>query len=298
MSLTNLSDSSVVKALSLKYGHEVDIVRLENYAFKAEVADATLKFLAPTPEGEAGFMLVSGTGNPYLVQRAVDNIQIARNSTSDNISAPILLPVTTGEIEGQTFAVWPLKRPFMSSNRVMRRLKGRIYSRRITQWATELCQETLTPASPETVLGDLSVIINDAAFPDDIRREAKKAEIRLSSGQWKPMHCLQHGDFWAGNLLLPNRSDGPEFYVIDWAGMKTYGYPFMDLARILMSLRCNKRFRNECFKNMCRNVGCDQNDVTAYILSAYGQIGANLEHFPPDRFREATLNLYRFTKTI
>ena len=80
--------------------------------------------------------------------------------------------------------------------------------------------------------------------------------------------------------------------------MQRQGYPFLDLARILMSLRCGAQFNANCVKDLCQHVGCDKEDVTAYILSAYGQIGANLEHFPPDRFRAATLSLYRFVNSI
>jgi Phosphotransferase enzyme family len=298
MPSTNLNNKTVANALSLKYGRRVEVSPVEDAAFKAEIADSTLKFIAPTPAGDAGFMLVSGAGNPHLVQRSVDNIKAVRDSVSAQTRAPILPPVVTGQAAGRTFAVWPMKRPFQASSRVMRRVKGRFYARRITQWAATLCRETLAPAASETVLRDLRVIIEDSAFPDDIRQAAEQAATRLRAGQWRPRHCLHHGDFWPENLLLPTGSGVPSFYVIDWAGMQRQGYPFLDLASMLKQLRCGAQFNAKCVKEVSLQVGCDKEDVTAYILSACGQIGANLEHFPPNRFRAATLGLYRFVKTI
>lgn len=298
MPSTNISNKTIAGALSLDYGRKVEISPVTDAAFKENLADATLKFLAPTPSGEPGFMLISGAGNPYLVQRAVDNIQAARDSVSVLTAAHILPPVATGQVADRTFAIWPMKRPFQRKNRLMLRLRNRIYAQHIAQWIAALCRETITPARAETVLEDLRVITEDKAFPEDIRQAAERAAERLITGQWQPMHCLHHGDFWSENLLLPTRSDVTPFYVIDWAGMQMKGYPFLDLSRMLMSMRCGTQFNANSVEELRKHVGCDKEDVTAYILSAYGNIGANLEHFPPDRFRVAALDLYRFVKAI
>lgn len=294
MTPTTLDDKTITEALSSEYGRDVRITPIGNAAFKTEVADATLKFLAPTAAGEAGFLVVSGAGNPHLVQRGVDNILAARSAVSARTAAPILPPVTTGQVAGRSFAVWPRKPPFLASNRVVRRLKGRFYAGRVTRWVADLCRETQAAADPDTVLQDLSVITGDGKFPDDIRNAADAAAARLREGKWRPLHCLHHGDFWAGNLLMPSGPDAAPFYVIDWAGMRRQGYPFLDLARMLMSLRCSAGFNANAVENLCRHLGCEREDATAYILSACGNIGANLEYFPPDRYRAATLDLYRF----
>lgn len=295
--LSCLGTRRVAQALSSEYGRRVDVSPINNDAFKAELADATMKFLVPTPAGHAGFMLMSGEASPSLVSRAVHNIRIARDSVSARTGALILPPVATGTVEGRTFAVWPMKRPFLASTRVMQRLNGLSYAKTISRWVASLCHETLVPATAETVLGDLNVIVEDSAFSNEIRRAAEHAAGRVCAGQWQPMHCLHHGDLWSGNLLLPTYWDVPSFYVIDWAGMQRQGYPFLDLARMLMSLRCDAQFNAGCITNLRAHIGCDKDAVVGYILSACGRLGANLEHFPPDRFRTATRDLYEFVKT-
>lgn len=298
MSAIDLTDEIIADTLSQKYGRKVAISPVTDSVFKAELEDATLKFLAPTPEGKDGFLLVSGAGNPHLIDRAVSNIEAARDAVSVPVAAPILQAVTVGETAGRGFAVWPKQRPFVASNRIMRRVRNRLYARRITQWIISLCHETLTPADPEDFLGCLQVIANDTEFPDDMRRDAEHAATRVRSDQWRPVHCFHHGDFWTGNLLLPENPEDASFYVIDWAGMQQQGYPFLDLMQMLGSLRCGQRFNAQQINSMCARIGCEMQDVVAYVLSAYGHIGSNLEYFPVERYRAAALEMYRFTKTF
>lgn len=298
MSPSEFCASFIESFLSSEYGHGVKIVPIEDQDFKSQVADATMKFLAPTPSGRAGIMLISGTGNPQLVQRGVDNIRAARGRVSERTGSYILPPVVSGDMAGRTFAVWERKRPFLTSNRVSRHLRNHAYARRIVQWLVAFGTESMVPVRPDAVLADLHVIGDDTGFPDDIRRAADRAAARLSAGRWRPVSCLQHGDFWSGNLLLPTDPGDAPFFVIDWAGLQHRGYPFLDLSRALMSLRCSTRFNRNSIQSLCRDTGCETEDVASYILSACGRLGANLEHFPVERFRASTIGLYRFAHSM
>lgn len=296
MGSQNLQDADIAQALSNLYGYAVHVEPVHNEDFKEQVKDATLKFLAPMPDGGAGFLLVSGAGNPQLVRRAVDNIRQAREAVSVLTGAPVLQPAITGEAAGRSFAVWPYKPPFAASNRLLLRLRKYLYAGRIASWAEAFCQETLTVAAPHTVRKDLCRISEDSELSDAIRASANEAMTRLENGQWRPMHCLQHGDFWTENLLLASRGEAASFYVIDWAGMQREGYPFLDLMRILSSLRRGRGFNSRCVERMRQSIGCDRQDITAYMLCAYGRIGRTLEHFPLDRYRAGATAMYHFAR--
>jgi hypothetical protein len=293
---------AIAATLSTEYGRSIsstEITPVGNPDFKIEVADATLKFHAPCSDGREGFLLISGAGNPHLVARATDNIRIARESVSYETASAILSPAAAGELEGRTFAVWPARHPFDTSNHLRRFIRRHRYAGPVIRWSVALSRETLNSGDPETVREDLRVIAEDAAFPDEMRRDASAATERIDRGVWHPMHCLCHGDFWSGNLLLPgNHPEEPAFHVIDWAGMQPEGYPFVDLSRMLVSLRCSPRFCARSIGSLRRHVGCEKQDVISHVLSSFGRTGQNLEFFPPERFRAKAASVYRFVKNI
>ena len=280
-------------ALASEYGRPVTVVPLQNDDFKEDVADATQKFLVPTPQNTDGFLQVSGAGNPQLVGRAVANIETARRSLSAPTAAPVLAPVMTGKIAGADYAIWPRKRPFETANRVLKRVRYRLYARRIVSWSQAVCLETLCPADPQTVTRDLQEISQDSGLSDAIRHTADRATERLATGQWAPLHCLHHGDFWAANLLRADPGDPAPFHVIDWGGMQRHGYPFLDLCHMLTSLRTSHRFNRDSLEQLRQGVGCAPEDMQAYILCAYGRIGRALEHFPRHRYRIAVQTTYQ-----
>ncbi|WP_159966352.1 phosphotransferase [Profundibacterium mesophilum] len=268
------------------------IVAVGNGAFKDDVADATLKFLAPTPEGAPGFLILSGPGNPDLVARAVRSINEARSEVSPQIAAPILPAVLEGTISGMSFALWPRSRSLDEGGKVKRLIRRRLYAGAILDWNADLVRQTLLPGLAQTFQDDLHVIANDDLFPQEMRRDADRAATRLARGEWTPRHALHHGDFWSGNILLPQRGTGRAFHVIDWAGMQRRGYPFYDLARMSQSLRIGRRQHHRHVEKLRAIVDCAPRDVTSYMLSALGHIGRNLEHFPPERYRAMAIDIY------
>ena len=288
---------AITGAISANYQRPVSLVPVRDPAFKGPIGDATLKFRARLPDGSSGFLLVSGPGNPRLVSRAVRNIHTARACLSAETAAPILLPVLTGEIEGHDFALWPELCPFHATSRLKNFVLRHRYTGPILGWSERLTVETLQPGDPERFLADLQVIAGDDAFPPEMRADAAAAADRIASGAWRPKNCLHHGDFWTGNILLPKHPRTPGFSVIDWAGMQRAGYPFLDLSRMVRSLRVTAAVRLRHVETLRRVVGCERRDVPAYLLSAFGHIGRNLEHFPVDRFWAMAIQVYRSMKT-
>lgn len=291
-------DAEVISAaLSVEYGHPVaasDISSLGDVAFKTEVADATSKFWVPAPDGGSGFLLVSAAGNPRLVERAAHNIQTVRDATSPDIARAILSPVTTGDLGGYTFAVWPRHRPFETSNRLTRLMRRRRYANLVIGWNERLVRETLKPADPQVFANNLQAVTEEPNFPDDMRHAARSSTERITSKIWKPQHCIQHGDFWSGNILLPNNTEDPPFYIIDWAGMQHEGYPFIDMSRMLMSLKCSPKVSARHLDGLRRHIACETQDMVAYVLSSIGHTGQNLEHFPVERYRKMAIRVFQF----
>lgn len=268
------------------------ITALDNGDFKDAVLDATSKYLVPTPDGEDGFLIVSGPGNSQLIARAVAAIDQARAVLSGPVAAPVLAPLLHGEIAGLSYAVWQRYRPLETGGRVQRTLRRRRYAEAILDWQREVTRQTLRPGIMQEFKIDLQTIADDVEFPDDIRHSADISADRLARGEWVPKHALHHGDFWAGNIVLVPGGESGAFGVIDWAGMQRNGYPFYDLARMSLSLRISRKRRDAHVRAMCGTVGCAPEDVTSYLLAALGHIGRHLEHFPPGRYRAMAVDVF------
>lgn len=275
-----------------------DVLGLADAAHKDDIADATLKYRVKMPSGDSGFLLVSGAGNSALIARAVANITRVRAAVSLSSAAPILPPVLQGQVAERSFAMWPVREPFMAGGRIQRVWRRYRYANAICVWQRTLVQETQHPAQGETFRGNLQAILKEPAFVGDMHRAATQALGRVNAGDWTPVHCCQHGDFWIGNILLPHPREDTPFHVIDWAGMNPSGYPFMDLCRILASLRCPHWFAVRQIAALRTQIGCAPEDITGFVLSGLGHTSRNLEYFPPDRFRAKAQNIFRYISQL
>ena len=267
------------------------ITLLANPKGKNAVADATIKALVPVPDG-VGFMIISGDGNRELVQRGVENIMKARSLVGESCAAAILPPILSGRIDGRSYAVWKRHKP-LPSGRGNKLIMRWMFAPRILNWAHELCADSLKPALDDKsqFQEPLEAVIRDAAFPPAMRRYAENALNRI--GDLRLMQCIQHGDFWEGNVLRSTRGDS-ELFVIDWAGANVTGYPVMDITRMLMSLGCSKRARDYNYSRLCSTLSCDRCDLVAYALAATGYLGANLEHFPIERYYALSERVFNY----
>lgn len=264
--------------------------------FKVHVPDATRKFGVHAESGFKGVLLISGTGNPSLVARAVENIRLARNRLSNKTASHILQPVLSSQEAGVSFAVWPMMRATLSGNRVKRYVARHPNIGAVLDWSVAVCIETAEDGDAAKYLADLNGLETDTHFPAQMRQAANDAMERLQAGVWAPKQCLHHEDFWVGNVLVGQRGHGPEFHVIDWAGMNLQGYPFLDLARMLESARVGGRTRRAYVEKLRAALGSAPCDTLAYCLSGVGNIGQNLEFFPQDRYRAMAIKVYETMK--
>ena len=264
--------------------------------FKVRLPDATSKYVVRMSDGPNLFLLVSGEGNRHLVSRAVANIQAARAAVSPGIAAHILDTVAAGEAMGTSYAVWMQQRDFPTAGRLQRFLARRRYAEPILDWAEGLARDTLAEGDPDAFAASLRAIEAEGGFGPAMREDARRARARMEAGTWRPRHCLQHGDLWIGNVVLSDAPNGPAFSVIDWAGMERNGYPFYDLARMLLSLRAGSRLARGRIARLCDLVGCAPEDAVSYALAALGHVGRHLEHFPPDLYRSMAAEVHGFMR--
>lgn len=297
----DFSFDAIAVALSKEFEQNVAsaaISPLENSTFNTG-ADATSKFLVPISGTQKGVLIASGRGNLDLVARAVQNIELVRKETSARVANHVLMPEASGKILGHSFAVWPLHISFDDVTRVGRFFRRRRYERHIIRWTEELSLETLRPSDPKTILQDLDAILNNKNLPDEMHKDTQVALEQIYSGLWKPQHCIDHNDFWSGNILLPKSNQKKiAFFVIDWAGMRQKGYPFWDMIRMLISLRSSRSFSRKSILNLQQKMGCREQDALHYTLCSLGNIGRNLEYFPANLYQDMALQCYQFIKSI
>lgn len=280
------SEADLAQALSAAYRARVNaetVRRVEGPDFKEAVADATLKFTAPLPDGGRGFVLMAGRGNPDLMDRAVASIVAVRANTDWRTGSAVLAPEHAGRCRGRSYAIWRRLRPFDDMGRIPRKLHQMARRSAVLAWSEDLTAQTRGLAHPDRVAADLARVADDPKFPDGMRFAARRAQGRLDRG-WRPVHATQHGDFWTGNLLIGGEGPQP-FSVIDWAGMRTDAYPFYDLVRMTRSMGMGSEARAKALESLRRRIGCGAADVPGYLLAGLGMIGRDLEHFPVDRYR-------------
>lgn len=281
--------------LSARYSKDIDPSAIVEMAPAGHtLPDSTRKFLCPAaddPTSLGGFLLLSAEGNPRLVARAAANIVEIRRRLPEGLRPPVLAPEAGGEVCGLSYAVWPRRRP-LSKQRLILAIQKRVLAPSLFDWLFAVSRVSATqPEDADKVnLGfavPLQSLTADARQPAAIREAAAKCLQRLADGLWTPRHCIQHSDFWIGNVLLGRGNSRPgafRFHVIDWAGASLFGYPFIDLARLSMSVNAPATRRAAEFKRHCVAFGCDGEDAVGYVLCALGALGANLEHFPEENY--------------
>lgn len=254
------------------------------------IADSTSKFIVPGPGGDEAFLILSGSGNPDLVARAAEGIRIARATLPDPTRQAVLPPLFEGRVAGLSCAAWPRHRPFGTDRRLRWYLRRWRHAPPLLDWACKLCTESLSMTGPraetdETYRRAISSVMADEGFPAAMRSDAETALARLDRGTWRPLHCLQHGDLWAGNILLPaGTGTSARFFVIDWAGLKRQGFPVFDLVRLADSLRCSGRMRDRMLDRIAAPLGCERFDLRGYLIAAIGNMGEALEFFPREAY--------------
>ncbi|HQN64309.1 MAG TPA: phosphotransferase [Methylophilus sp.] len=267
--------------------------------------DTTVKCVISNPAGSDYFMLVSAPNGTSGIARAVENIKKIKSLLPQDFAGTLLSPLSAGEINHRSCAVWALHEPFMPSSQMLFRLRRILYRRRFLDWAYDFCAHTLsTPSGQESLLSGfirpLRQVMARETFPALMREHAKIAIQRIECKQWQPKHCVQHGDLWYGNILLPNKKYKNEanLYVIDWGSANMYGYPIFDFARLAIAMNSNRRVLRPYIDKFTQLLGCERPDISAYMLCAIGDMATKLEHFPEDQFHLMSIGTYEYIRNM
>lgn len=262
--------------------------------FKEQVADAALIFKIKGINGkDDAVFIVSNSDFPDFVQLAAKKAEKISTLVSAEVSSAILHPKFSGSIGKQSFSVYPMLLP-ISQNRLICAAQKYSIKKSVYKWIADLCissQRSITSIDDmnEFYIKPLSYICEESQFSDAFRKAAERTMSSIKTKQFIPICCIQHGDFWLGNILL-NRdwpkvnAYGNKFSVIDWGGANINGYPFIDLLRYTTS---STRSRPALFRNLqdySRYCSIPPDKVIDYVCAGIGWLGLNRNEFPFDRY--------------
>lgn len=257
------------------------------------VADSPSRCLVVDQRGRSvGVLFLSNPTSPLLMHRAIQRSRSAREILGRHLKSVVLQPILEGEYDGLSYVMWPRHR-ILSSRRLLRHVQTRSIASRVLDWLRQVQSQTCAVASGhrlvEGYLDPLGRAAVDARFSEFHCCLARRGLQEIDSGTWSPRTVLEHNDFWLGNLLLPRgfpvrRTHPFGFFVIDWAGARVQGYPFLDLFRFCTSSGASLKLMRSEVAAHCRILGCGEQHVLPYLMSALIALGSKLEHFPERRY--------------
>ena len=262
--------------------------QLESSDYKPEVADAPSRSLILDAMGKPfAVLFVSAEIDAVFVARGVEKAAIARQMLGEELVSVILNPITDGDFEGRSFAIWPWHRPPIAT-RGLAYIQKYFLLRRLQDWLFESTARTARDPNAtelaDTYLAPLTLIAEGSRFPQSWRENAQHGLNRLKSGKWRPRVVLQHKEItW--NVLLPHGPDRRKnfprgFILVDWAGTNLSGYPFLNLMGLARNYRMSDSTRRAELTRHCRELACETQDILSYMLAGTGFNFTHLGHFP------------------
>ena len=230
---------------------------------------------------------IASSTEPDAVARAVARADAIRFALTPSEAEPILAPLAIGALDGLSYGVWPWCRPLSGATGSWR--ERRALAAPAFAWLDAIAKRTVRPAADEQVRTrvdrPLCRLATDSRLSVRVRLAARGALVRLDRGTWRPLHVASHGDLHAGNLLLdPLQPGAAHFRVIDWGGAALDGFPMYDVVRLAHSLRLDARHFGHRVLTHAAQLGFAPADARWHLAAAFADLGASLEHFPPDRW--------------
>jgi len=145
----------------------------------------------------------------------------------------------------------------------------------------------------------LRTLAQDDSLSLEVRQAARTAEQKLLHKEIQPFKCLQHGDFWTGNILFTRGKIRPispiykQFQVIDWAGSRLDGYAGIDALTFVMSAFGQGKRSHRQINRFLENASMEKDEFSVSCLSALGWLARNLNKFPKDRFNGLATDVTR-----
>jgi hypothetical protein len=269
------------------------------------VADATSAYYidGTSPEDDS-VLIVSAPAFPDTVEHSVMTAVQARTLLGTDLGSTVCVPVLADRWQGRSFAVYPRLDGF-SMNRLVQRVQKHRAAPAIVRWlSATFCQSAVerTGAAEldRRILAPLQNLIDDPDIPEGIRATALAAVKAVQAGRARTVTCLQHGDFWFGNIMF-ERGTGAgmapflkRIRVIDWGSSKLDGHPGIDAARFLLSTFGTGSTSARHFANYCKGSKLTPADVAVGCLCALGQLAVELNEFPKRNFVAMVVGVHDF----
>ncbi|MDM8543411.1 phosphotransferase [Desulfococcaceae bacterium HSG9] len=255
-------------------------------------ADASYKAVFINTDGApAAFLLASNPKSCDLIARNTAKARLARHKLNNSLGTVILTPIAESRFQGLSWAIFPLKRLPAEKGWAWRYQKLML-TPQLLGWLAGVVGHTKRALTSEDagqrLCEPLQKLATDRQFSSGIRSAAQKALARYEQGLWKPQTVLVHNDLWKGNILLPlseeRRKKYPEFYIIDWAGSNSVGFPFFDLMKLMHNLGLPGIVMRQVIKKHCRVLNFELEDAMSSLLAAIADLGEHLEYFPRPRY--------------
>jgi hypothetical protein len=263
-------------------------------------ADNTTKFLLRMGRNRpVAVIIFSRHAAPDLVMRCVERARTIHAALGQAAGEPVIRTLRSGYAGGRSYAIYPWYRDIPAG-----RLRFVWWRRRLTRpvldWLAQAVRAT-TDASVDSVSA-FTVVLQHLArqtgIDENMRSCIHQALERLERGAWRPMHTIDHNDFWHGNLLLHRdrtqcRRVRHPFVVIDWGGANLLGHGVFDLVRIAKSLRVTPRVLAVELRRHASLLSCEVHDLAGHLFASLGWLHQHLEHFPEEQFVKMSRNCHQ-----
>jgi hypothetical protein len=269
------------------------------------VADATSAYYidGTSPEHDS-VLIVSAPVFPDSVELSVVTAVQARTLLGNDLGNTVCVPVLSDRWQGRSFAVYPRLDGF-SMNRVLQRAQKYRAAPAILRWlSATFCRSAVERTGTDELdarfFAPLQNLIGDADMPDGVRAAAQGAVKAVQAGRVRTVNCLQHGDFWFGNIMFERSSVAgmapflQPFRVIDWGSSKIDGYPGIDAVRFLLSTFGKGSTSAGYFANYCNGSKLTPTDVAVGCLCSLGQLATELNEFPKRNFVAMVVGVHDF----
>lgn len=272
---------------------------------EARVADASeAYYIDGVTRQDDCVLTVSAPDFPEAVEQSASSAVQASALLGGTLGGAVCVPLLIDRCEGRSFAVYPRLRAF-SENRYLRRVQTRRAGPAILDWLAESLAHTAKDRlgrleTESRFLHPLRCLIGDDDIPARVRSAAEAAVRVVEAGRIRTLTCLQHGDFWFGNILfephaiawappLPDR-----FRVIDWGSSRPDGYAGIDAVRFLLSSFGPGRYASAALDRYCSRAGLSVRDAAVGCLCALGRLATELNEFPKQNFVAMATSVHAF----
>lgn len=262
---------------------------------EARVADATnTYYIDGLTRSDDCVLLVSPPDFPDIVGASAKAALAARALLDGDLGTRVCAPILVDHWQGQSFAIYPRLHAF-SQNRMLLHGQKRRAAAAILRWLSDVIEataveQTLAAEIEARFVRPLQQLIHDNDIPAAVRASARLSLAAVEAGRVRTFTCLQHGDFWFGNIMF-DRSSVPgiapfvqRFKVIDWGSSRTDGYPGIDLVRFLLSAFGPGAHSVHCLERQCNSARSSLADMAVACLCALGRLGIELDEFPKRNF--------------